>query len=205
MNLIRRIKNNMFLRAIYVIYHRYLGYNKSAFGYCDKSVIITPPVEMKKLSNIYLYENTNIAGNSIISAIHAKFIVKANCAIAAGLKVYTGNHAMTVGKFCTELTDNIKPDTYDKDVVVENDVWIGANVTLLMGVVIGRGSIVAAGAVVNRDVPPYAIVGGIPAKVIKFKWSVEEVIQHERLKYPEEERYSKEELILIRKQYAEKD
>ena len=46
MNLIRRIKNNMLLRAIYVIYHRYLGYNKSAFGYCDKSVIQVSQVQL---------------------------------------------------------------------------------------------------------------------------------------------------------------
>lgn len=201
MILIRRLKNNRFLRAIYVFYNRYFGYRRSAFGYCDKSVIITPPVELTKLSNIYLYANTDIASNSIISAIHAKFIVKANCAIASGLKVYTGNHAMIVGKFCTEVTDDFKPEKYDKDVVVENDVWIGANVTLLMGVTVGRGAIIAAGAVVNKDIPPYAIAGGIPAKVLKFKWSIEDIIEHEKLKYAEEDRYSREFLISLMDKY----
>lgn len=52
-------------------------------------------------------------------------------------------------------------------IVVENDVWIGANVTILGGVTIGEQSIVAAGAVVTEDVPPESVVGGVPASIIK--------------------------------------
>lgn len=54
----------------------------------------------------------------------------------------------------------------DRVVVIEDDVWIGANVTVLPGRTIGRGSIVGAGAVVTRDVPPYTVVGGNPATVV---------------------------------------
>jgi maltose O-acetyltransferase len=54
----------------------------------------------------------------------------------------------------------------DQAVVIEDDVWIGANVTVLPGRTIGRGSIVGAGAVVTRDVPPYSVVGGNPAQVV---------------------------------------
>lgn len=57
------------------------------------------------------------------------------------------------------------------DIVLEDDVWIGYGATVLSGVRIGQGAVVAAGAVVNRDVPPYAIVGGVPAKVIKYRFS----------------------------------
>lgn len=53
--------------------------------------------------------------------------------------------------------------------VIEDDVWIGANVTVLPGVRIGQGSILAAGAVVSRDVPAYAVVAGNPAQVIKYR------------------------------------
>ena len=53
---------------------------------------------------------------------------------------------------------------------IEKNVWLGANVTVLPGVTIGEGSIIAAGAVVTKDVPPYAIVGGVPAKVIKYRF-----------------------------------
>ena len=52
-------------------------------------------------------------------------------------------------------------------IVIEDNVWIGINVTILKGVTIGEGSIVAAGAVVTKDIPPHSLVAGIPAKVIK--------------------------------------
>lgn len=56
------------------------------------------------------------------------------------------------------------------DVVIGNDVWIGFNATILSGVTIGDGAVIGACAVVSKDVPPYAIVGGVPAKVIKYRF-----------------------------------
>ena len=58
---------------------------------------------------------------------------------------------------------------YDAPIVVEDDVWIGFGAIILAGVTIGRGAIIGAGSVVNKDVPPYAIVGGVPAKVLKMR------------------------------------
>lgn len=80
-------------------------------------------------------------------------------------------------------------------------MWIGCNVTLLAGVTIGRGATIAAGAVVNRDVPPYSIAGGVPTKFIKFKWTIDEIMEHERILYDENERFSKDELISIFQKY----
>jgi acetyltransferase-like isoleucine patch superfamily enzyme len=54
--------------------------------------------------------------------------------------------------------------------IIGNDVWIGANAQIMLGVTIGNGAIVAAGAIVTRDVPPYAIVGGVPARVIRMRF-----------------------------------
>lgn len=59
------------------------------------------------------------------------------------------------------------------DIIVEDDVWIGCRATILSGVHIGQGAVVAAGSVVTKDVPPYAIVGGVPAKVIKYRFPPE--------------------------------
>lgn len=59
--------------------------------------------------------------------------------------------------------------TQDRPIVIDDDVWLGAGVIVLRGVHIGTGAIVAAGAVVTKDVPAYAIVGGNPAKLIKYR------------------------------------
>lgn len=59
------------------------------------------------------------------------------------------------------------------DTVIGNDVWVGAGAIIMQGLKIGHGSIIGAGAVVTRDVPPYAIVGGVPAKIIRYRFNVE--------------------------------
>lgn len=59
--------------------------------------------------------------------------------------------------------------------IIENDVWIGMNVIILSGVTIGNGSVIGAGSVVTKDVPPYAIVAGNPAKIIKYRFTDDEI------------------------------
>jgi len=62
-------------------------------------------------------------------------------------------------------------------IIVEDDVWIGTRVIILSGIRIGQGAIIGAGSVVTKDVPPYAIVGGDPARVIKYRFDEETVKQ----------------------------
>lgn len=193
------LKNNLFVRGVYMFLKSYFGNFRKRFGYCGENVLITPPIYVDTPKNVFLYGNTELGLYSHISCPNAKFIVNKNCAIAEHLTVHTGNHTFLVGKFITDITEENKPEGFDKDVVVESDVWIGSNVTLLSGVNIGRGSIIASGAVVNKDVSPYAIVGGVPAKFIKFKWTIDEIIEHESILYKENERFSRVELENHRK------
>lgn len=70
---------------------------------------------------------------------------------------------------------NVATSTKSFSLVVGNDVWIGARVLILGGVSIGDGAIVAAGAVVTKDVPPYAIVAGVPARVVRMRFSSDKI------------------------------
>ena len=128
-------------------------------------------------------------------------IIKDHCAIAEGLTIHTGNHVRVPGLFVTQIKEKDKPQGYDKDVIIEEDVWIGCNVTLLSGVTIGRGTTVAAGAVVSKSMPPYCVCGGVPAKVIKFYWTIDQILEHETKLYSEKDRYKREQLEELFKKY----
>lgn len=98
------------------------------------------------------------------------------------MTIIAGDHNLTeIGTFICD--QHVKRPEDDQDVVIESDVWIGCNVTILKGVTIGRGSVVAAGAVVTKSCSPYSIIGGVPAKVIKQRFSPDEIAKHEEIIY----------------------
>ncbi len=82
-----------------------------------------------------------------------------------------------------------------QDIIIENDVWIGANVIILDGIKIKTGAIVAAGSIVTKDVPPYGIVGGNPAKLIKYRFSESEI------EYLLESKWWEKDLIWLKENY----
>jgi len=80
-------------------------------------------------------------------------------------------------------------------IIIDDDVWIGHGAIILTPARIGRGAIVAAGSVVSKDVPPYTIVGGVPAKKIKQRFDdIETILRHEEVLYPPAQRLSRSEL-----------
>ncbi len=178
--------------------------NKRRFSRCAENVIITPPLYVGNPKNVILGNYVSIGQNAFISATNARFICKGHCAIAENLTVHTGNHARLLGAFVTDVTEEKKPQGYDFDVIVEEDIWIGCNVTLLAGVTIGRGATVAAGAVVTKSMPPYCICGGVPAKHIKFYLTIDQILEHEAKLYPENERYTREQLEEIFEKWGKK-
>ena len=100
------------------------------------------------------------------------------CSIAEGVTFVLGNdhpvNRVSTYPFEHMIINSSKSDAMSKgDITVDDDVWIGFRSTILSGVHIGQGAIVAAGSVVTKDVPPYAIVGGVPAKVLKYRFEQE--------------------------------
>ena len=81
-----------------------------------------------------------------------------------GCKLFSSNHATS------DLTIPMNIQPYiEKDIIVGNDVWLGANAVILAGVTIGNGSVIAAGSVVNKDIKEYTIAAGVPAKPLKSR------------------------------------
>ena len=198
--MLAKLKKNFCLRGFYFLYKEYFGTRRRDFGHIADNVTITPPLTASNLKNVFLYGNNGLNHATLLTT-NAKFIMKKNSGSAYGLKVITGNNARIVGIPYRNITEATKPKGLDKDVVVEEDVWIGMNVTLPSGVTIGRGTTVAAGAVVTKSMPPYCICGGVPARFIKFYWTIDQILEHESKLYSIEERYGRERLERIFAEY----
>ena len=174
----------------------------SEYGYMAKDAHLAPDVMLFSKKNLYLYENTSIPEGSIILNPRSKFIMKRGSFSSYNLCVCPGNHMPVVGMWKHDVTDAIKDQLdkdgkFDKDIIVEEDVWLGINVTLLNGAHIGRGCIVGAGCVISGEWPPYMVIAGNPARIIKPVFSFDDIIRHEEKLYPPEARISIETLKKI--------
>lgn len=128
----------------------------------SRNIRIHPTASLRCGHNIQLGENSHINQYCCIWASNkAKITLGDNLLMGPGAKIFSSNHGNDRNSLMNE-----QPWT-EEDVTVGNDVWIGANTVILPGVKIGDGVIVAAGAVVTRNVEPYAVVGGIPARLIR--------------------------------------
>jgi len=134
------------------------------------------------LNEVYLDDFTYIASNTKISKTNiGKF-----CSIGPDCKIGLGKHPSDTFVSTHPMFFSILKQTQitfaDKNyfnefenITIGNDVWIGTNVIIVDGVTIGDGAIIAAGTVVTKDVLPYAIVGGIPAKIIRYRFKKNDI------------------------------
>lgn len=169
---------------------------KHAMRHCGKRVYLRPLYsDFKGLGNLMIGDDTSIPKGSTFYCTIAPLTIGKKVVFGPRPTIITGDHRIDlVGRYMSEITTADKSPEQDQPVVIEDDVWCGANVTILKGVTIGRGSVVAAGAVVTKSCPPYSIIGGVPAKIVKFRFTPEQIVRHEEALYPIEERLSLAEL-----------
>lgn len=181
------------LGGLRTFFYQYLYNYRKHLGYCDPSATLSRPLNIKGPQNVFLYEDTKIANATIMATSH-KFIMKKHSSAVEGITISTGNHDRLIGRYFRLIKPSEKRQGLGGDVIVEEDCWIGVNVTILMGVTVRRGTTVAAGAVLTKSTAPYAVWGGVPAKHIKFYWNIDQIMEHEAALYPPEERYSRTQL-----------
>lgn len=180
-----------------------------------KSVITDPNIEIGDYTmyNDFVHDPCDFQKNNVLyhyPVNHDRLVIGKFCSIACGAKfIFTSaNHSL---KSLSTYPFPIFYEEWDSDaasitrawdnkgdIVIGNDVWIGYEAVILSGVKIGDGAIVGARAVVTKDVPPYTIVGGVPAKPIRKRFDDSTVARLTRLKWwdwPKEKIKSKLEII----------
>ncbi len=120
-------------------------------------------IYIDRFNKIIIKDDVSIASNVTIIAVGGVKI-GSRTMIGHGSKIITAGHNIPVDKGPMRFSG-----AFLNEIVIENDVWIGTQVVILPGVKIGKGAIVAAGAVVTKDVKPFSVVGGVPAKLIKMR------------------------------------
>lgn len=135
---------------------------KPLFGYCGKNVRVEPLAFFHSGRNISIGDDSSIGERS---RILGKVTIGQDVMMGEEVIVITQNHHFE------RLDIPMCQQGFQKEepVVIADDVWIGARVIILPGITVGKGAILAAGAIVTKDVPEYAIVGGNPAKLIKMR------------------------------------
>lgn len=154
------------------------------------------PSGVYSFNSIIVGDNVNLGMKPILLATKSRIIIGNNVIFGPEVEIRGGNHRFDlVGKFISSIQDEEKKISDDLGVIIDDDVWIGTRAIILHGVRISRGSVVGAGAVVTKNVPPYSIVGGVPAKIIQQRWDLNTIIEHEKSLYDKDKRYSRNELI----------
>lgn len=154
---------------------------KKKLKYCGESVHIGKNCEITA-SHVSIGSGTAIGDNCQLIASISQIYIGNKCMFGPNVIVRGGNHRIDlVGQYMIDITENKKIDDNDKDVVIEDDVWIGTNAIILSGCHIGRGSVIGAGSVVTKDVPAYTVHIGTHNTFEKKRFNLEEIRKHEEL------------------------
>ena len=127
-----------------------------------KNINIERKADFGKGNDIVIGDNSGLGVNC---EVRGPLVIGANVMMGPDVRIMTAKHDTSR----TDIPMCQQGHLPKQKVVIGDDVWIGAGVIILPGLTIGSGSIIGAGAVVTKDVPEYAVVAGVPAKVIKYR------------------------------------
>lgn len=148
---------------------------------CGKDVTIPANIQLHGY-NISIGNHVLIGEGAVLMCALAPIQIGDHVLFGPNVTVITGDHRMDcVGRYMYDIKPEDKLPENDLPVVFAGDNWIGANSTVLKGVTIGEGAVVAAGSLVTKDVAPYTVVGGVPAKKLKDRFTPEQLAEHKRL------------------------
>lgn len=147
----------------------------------------TYPERIFNISNVTVGKHTYGGIDALIFDEKTKLKIGNYCSIAPEVVFLVScEHCMkniSTYPFKVKIIGEEKEATSKGDIIVKDDVWIGHRAIVMSGVTIGQGAVVAAGAIVTKDVPPYAIVAGNPAKIIKYRFNEEIVDELTKIDY----------------------
>ena len=128
---------------------------------------------------ITLGDDVTIGTNSCFLSTGAQLKIGNKVLFGPHVYIITGDHQVNqLGEYITDVRK--KTEKCDADVIIEDDVWIGAGTIILKGVTIGRGSVIGAGSVVTKSTQPYSINAGNPCRFIKMRFTDREIAEHEK-------------------------
>lgn len=126
--------------------------------------------------------HTYIGSKCVFQSSHGLIKIGNHVMFGPGVHIHGGDHIYNqIGVYMNEVK---KESGQDKEVIIKDDVWVGANAIILggkTGITIGEGCVIGAGSIVTKSTPPYAIVVGNPARVVKMRFTEEELIEHKRI------------------------
>ena len=145
---------------------RRMGFAKVMRGFYARRILQSAGKKINIEKNAYFTPQCTLGNHSGIGVdceVHGPVTIGDYVMMAPEVIIYTNGHEF--GDLCVPMCE--QGETSHQPVVIEDDVWIGRRAMIMPGVRIGKGSVIGASAVVTKDVPPYSVVGGVPAKVIK--------------------------------------
>lgn len=174
---------------------------RNSIGSAGINSYIEFPVYISCPKSVSMEADTRLRGGTkILVSKKCRVSIKRYSVVGMNCMIVANKHISTVGiphilLGASGINDQIN------DIVIEEDTWIGSNVTIMGNITIGRGSLVGACSLVTKSIPPYAVVVGSPAKIVAVKFSIDQIMAHEQILYSESERFKRDYLDKLFAQY----